>query len=179
MEKNTYKSDLQKKGDVGEVGNYRSICTPPALYKLFSTLIHTTESIPDLTVCNGRTREGFDVRTKRWIILRTYKLLDQKCHEWRIKMWVATVDLHESLRHDKVTKSQWNALGQCGIEPRYISFLRGGKTRNRERQSSRTAKSDVFEMKEENEAGRPIVQFALQHSTPSGTERRRYRLAID
>ena len=40
MEKNTYKSDLQEKGNVEEVGNHRPICTLPALYKLFSAIIH-------------------------------------------------------------------------------------------------------------------------------------------
>ena len=36
------KSDLQKRGNVEEVGNYRPICTLPALDKLFSTTIHNS-----------------------------------------------------------------------------------------------------------------------------------------
>ena len=39
IENNTYKSDLQK-GHVEEVGNYSPICTQPALYKRFSTVIY-------------------------------------------------------------------------------------------------------------------------------------------
>ena len=31
---------IYKKGDVEGAGNYRPICTPPALYKLFSTLLY-------------------------------------------------------------------------------------------------------------------------------------------
>ena len=39
--------------------------------------------------------------------------------------------------------------------------------------------SDMFEIKEGNEAGRSIVQFALHHSTPNGIERRSDTLAKD
>ena len=34
------KKVIYKKGNVEEVGNYRPICTLPALYKLFSTIIY-------------------------------------------------------------------------------------------------------------------------------------------
>ena len=32
---------LRKKGDVENVGNYRPICSLPALYKLFTTILHS------------------------------------------------------------------------------------------------------------------------------------------
>ena len=40
MATKTNHSDLQKKGDVEDASNYRPICTSPALYKLFSTLLY-------------------------------------------------------------------------------------------------------------------------------------------
>ena len=74
MEKNTYKSDLQK-GNVEKVGNYRPICTPPTLYKLFST-----------TMCNrlhsrrdqaqSEDQGGFRRSYQTLDHLATYRLLE-------------------------------------------------------------------------------------------------------
>ena len=86
-----------KKGNVEEVGNYRPICILPALHKLFST------------ITNNR--------------FATYRLLEQECQEWSIKMWVATVDFmkaFDSMCH----QSLWASLEKCGIESHYMCFLR-------------------------------------------------------
>ena len=68
---------------------------------------------------DGRDSEAHHQTTDH---LATYRLTEQKCHEWRIKMWTATVDstkAFDSISH----KSIWNALKSCGIEHDYICFL--------------------------------------------------------
>ena len=72
-------------------------------------------------------------------------------------------------------KSFWKAFEQCGIEPPYTSLLRRLKTEQKAAVFT-DRESDVRD-NEENVAGRPIVQFALQ--SPSGTKRRRDTLAKD
>ena len=55
--------------------------------------------------------------------LATYRLIEQKCQEWGIKMWTATVDFtkaFDSISH----KSIWDALKSCNIDHEYVSLLR-------------------------------------------------------
>ena len=55
--------------------------------------------------------------------LATYRLIDQKCHEWGIKMWTATVDFTKAF--DSIThKSIWDAFKSCNIDHDYISLLK-------------------------------------------------------
>ena len=49
----------------------------------------------------------------------TYRMIEQKCHEWCIKMWMAT-KAFDSITH----KSIWQALNSCGINQEYISLLK-------------------------------------------------------
>ena len=64
---------------------------------------------------------GFRKSYKTTDHLATYRLIEQKCHEWGIKMWTATVDFtkFDSISH----KSIWDALKSCNIDHDYISFL--------------------------------------------------------
>ena len=85
-----------------EVGNYRPICTLPTLYKLFSTTYNRLFTRLDQAQAFGRSYQKLDHLT-------TYRLLEQKCREWGIKMWVARVDFmkaFDSISH----KSLWNAF---------------------------------------------------------------------
>ena len=55
--------------------------------------------------------------------LATYRMIEQKCHEWGIKMWTATVDFtkaFDSISH----KAIWEALKSCNVDHEYISLLR-------------------------------------------------------
>ena len=53
----------------------------------------------------------------------TYRMTEQKCHEWSIKMWIATIDFTSAF--DSIThKSIWKTLESCCIDHDYISFLK-------------------------------------------------------
>ena len=55
--------------------------------------------------------------------LATYRMVEQKCHEWSIKMWIATIDFMKAF--DFIThKSIWKTLKSCGIKHDYISILK-------------------------------------------------------
>ena len=55
--------------------------------------------------------------------LTTYRMMEQICQEWGIKMWTATVDFTKAF--DSIThKSIWEALKSCNVDHEYVSLLR-------------------------------------------------------
>ena len=96
---------IHKKGDVEAVGNYRPICSLSALYKLFTTILYST-LYPRLDQKQAEDQAGFRSSHQTTDHLATYRMIDQKCHEWGIKMWVATIDFMKAF--DSIThKSIW------------------------------------------------------------------------
>ena len=83
--------------------------------------------------------------------LAMYRMIDQRCHEWGIKMWAAAIDFmmaFDSIIH----KSTWDALKSCGIEHEYIHFLR--KLYKDQKATVLTdEKSDMFEIKKGTKQG--------------------------
>ena len=58
---------IHKKGDVEDVGNYRPICSLPALYTLFTTVL-CSRRYPRLIKFNLKIRQGSDAHIRQWII---------------------------------------------------------------------------------------------------------------
>ena len=87
---------IHKKGDVENVSNYRPICSLPALYKLFSIILYG-RIYPALDQKQAEDQAGFRKSCQTTDHLATYRMIEQKCHEWGIKMWTATVDFTEVL----------------------------------------------------------------------------------
>ena len=55
--------------------------------------------------------------------LATYRMLEQKCQEWGIKMWTATVDFmkaFDSISHNSI----WEALLSCNVDHGYVCLLK-------------------------------------------------------
>ena len=72
---------IHKKGDVENVSNYRPICSLPALYKLFATILHG-RLYPVLDQKQAEDQAGFRKSYQTTDHLATYGLVQQKCHEW-------------------------------------------------------------------------------------------------
>ena len=105
---------IHKKGGVENVGNYRPICSLPALYELFSTILYR-RLYPRLDQKQAEYQAGFRSSYQTTDHFVTYRMVEQKCHEWGIKMWTATVGFTMAL--DSIShKSIWKALKSCGIE---------------------------------------------------------------
>ena len=81
-------------------------------------------------------------------------MIEQKCHEWGIKMWTAAIDF--TMAFDSIThKSIWNALKSCGIEHDYISLLK--KSYRDQKASVLTdEESNMFEIKKGTKEGDPL-----------------------
>ena len=154
--------------NVEEVGNYRPICTLPALHNLFTTTKKKHRLYSRLDQTQSEYQGGFRRSDQTLDHLATYGLLEQKCWEWSIEMWVAAVHFmkaFDSTRHH----SFWRALEKCGIESRYISFLKRLHAAQKGTFST-DREIDVFELKEWTK-GRFFVQFTLRHGAPNATER--------
>ena len=99
---------IHKKGDVENVSNYTPICSLPALYKLFSTILYG-RLYPALDQKQAEDQAGFRKSCQATDHLATHRLIEHKCHEREIKMWTATVDFTKAF--DSIThKSIWDAL---------------------------------------------------------------------
>ena len=72
---------IHKKGDVEDVSNYRPICSLPATYKLFSTILYG-RLYPMLDQKQAEDQAGFRNSYQTTDHLATYRLVEQKCQEW-------------------------------------------------------------------------------------------------
>ena len=89
----------------------------------------------------------------------SYRMIEQKCHERRIKMWTATIDFTKAF--DSITrKSIWKALKSCGIEHDCISLL---KKICRDQMASvlTDEESNMFEIKKGTNQGDPLSSLLL------------------
>ena len=86
--------------------------------------------------------------------LATYRLIEQKCHEWGIKMWTATVDFtkaFDSISHNSI----WEALKSCNVDHEYVSFLR--KIYRDQKASVQTdGESEIFDIQKGSKQGDPM-----------------------
>ena len=144
---------IYKKGDVENVSNYRPICSLPALYKLFSTILYG-RSYPMLDQKQAEDQAGFRKTYQTRDHLATYRLIEQKCHEWGIKMWTATVDftkVFDSISHNSI----WDALKSCNVDHEYVSLLR--KIYKDKKASAHTdEESKIFDIQEGSKQGDPM-----------------------
>ena len=96
-----------KKGEVEEAGNYRPMCALPALYNLFSKLL-SNRLYSRLDRGQPADQGGFRRSFQTLDHLAAYKLSEQRCREWRIKMSIANVDFakaSDTMKH----KARWTA----------------------------------------------------------------------
>ena len=142
------------------VSNYRPICLLPALYKLFSTILYG-RLYPVLDQKEAEDQAGFRKSYQTTDHLATYRLVEQKCHKWGIKMWTSTVDFtkaFDSTSHYSI----WEALKSCNIDHDNISLLR--KIFRDQKASVQTdEESNIFDIQKGSKQGDPL--FSLLFNT--------------
>ena len=81
-------------------------------------------------------------------------MIEQKCHEWGFKMWIATINFTKAF--DSITRTSiWKALKSCGINQEYISLLK--KFNKNQKASVQTdVESNMFEIKKGTKQGDPL-----------------------
>ena len=163
---------IHKEGDVENVGNYRPICSLPALYKLFSTILYG-RLYPRLDQKQAEDQAGFRSSYQTTDHLATYRMIEQKWHQWRIKMWTATIDFTKAFI-SITQKSVWEALESCGIDHDYISLLK--KIYRDQTASVQTdEESNMFEIRKGTKQGDPLssllFNMVLQNSLKDDIQR--------
>ena len=140
-------------GDVENVSNYRPICSLPAMYKLFSTILYG-RLYPMLDQNQAEDQAGFRKTYQTTDHLATYRMIEQKCQEWGIKMWTATVDFtkaFDSISHNSI----WEALKSCNVDHEYVSLLR--KIYKDQKASVQTdEESESFDIQKGSKQGDPM-----------------------
>ena len=100
-------------------------------------------------------------------------MIEQKCNEWCIKMWIATIDFTKAF--DSIThKSIRKALNSFGINHEYISPLK--KMYKDQKASVQTyVESNMFEIKKGTKQGDSLSSLlfntVLQNSLKEVTQR--------
>ena len=168
---------IYKKGDVEDVSNYRPICSLPAMYKLFSTILYG-RLYPMLDQNQAEDQAGFRKTYQTTDHLATYRMVEQKCQEWGIKMWTATVDFtkaFDSISHNSI----WEALLSCNVDHGYVSLLR--KIYKDQKASVQTdEESESFDVQKGSKQGDPmssllfntVLQYSFKRNTTMAKDER-------
>ncbi|KAJ2941256.1 hypothetical protein O0L34_g3453 [Tuta absoluta] len=113
---------LHKKGDKGDIGNYRPISLMSNVYKVFSKIILSRISG---TLDDNQPREQAGFRSNFSTIdhIHVLRQVLQKYNEYNKKYYLAFVDFNkafDSLEHDYI----WDALKRQGVQEKYICLLK-------------------------------------------------------
>ena len=104
-----------------------------------------------------------------------YRMLEQRCREWRKLLYISTVNSKKAfdrIRH----QSLWASLAHFGIEMPYIDLLKRLYAEQRGTVMP-DKESDPFEMKKRHEAGRSPVQLTVQYGAAIRIGRRPQKMA--
>ena len=137
---------------------------------------NTEDCIADSTKNKRKTRQDSEAHTRHQTTehFATYRMIEQKCHEWGIKMWTATIDFTKAF--DSIThKPIWKSLKSCDIKHAYISLLK--KIYRDQKASVQTdEESKMFEIKKGTKQGDPLSSLLfktiLQNSLKDDIPRR-------
>ena len=113
---------LFKKGDRTSMDNYRPIAIISILLKLFSRVLAARLSVylePQQSVDQAGFRKGFGCDDNLFALTA----LVEAMLEWRVDLWLATVDFRKAF--DSVYQSAiWRALAEQGVPAQYISLVK-------------------------------------------------------
>ena len=112
---------IHKKGDREDAGNYRPVCGLPILYKLFATVLYARLA-PGLHRIQLPDQAGFRPNHRCEDHLMMYRVLEQRCREWGVPLYISTIDFtkaFDSIKHSAL----WKSLRFYGVKPAYVRLL--------------------------------------------------------
>ena len=158
---------IYKKGDREDAGSYRPICSLPVLYKLFATVLYARLA-PSLHKIQTSDQGGFRPNHRTDDHLMVYRVLEQRCREWGVPLYISTV--HFTKAFDRIKHSAlWCSLHHYGVEPAYVRLLQ--RLYSQQEGTVLTDKeSDVFPIKRGTKERDPlssllfntVLQFSLE-----------------
>ena len=163
---------IHKKGDREDAGNYRPICGLPILYKLFATVLYARLA-PELHKVQPPDQAGSRPNHRCEDHLMVYRVLEQRCREWNIPLYISTIDFtkaFDSIKHSAI----WKSLRHYGVKPAYVKLLQ--RLYSQQEGTVLTDKeSDVFSIKRGTKQGDPLSSLlfntVLQYSLREDLDR--------
>ena len=97
-----------------------------------------------------------------------YKLLEQRCREWDVRLYISTIDFTKAFDRTR-HRALWTSLEHCGIGPAYVELLKR-LCSQQEGTDMTDRESAVFSIKRGTKQGDPVssslfntvLQFALK-----------------
>ena len=158
---------IYKKGDRENAGNKRPICSLPVLYKLCATVLYARLAA-SLHKIQTPDQGGFRPNHRTDDHLMVYRVLEQRCRDWGVPLYISTIDCTKAF--DRIKHSAlWSSLQFYGIEPAYVRLLQ--RLYSQQEGTVLTDKeSDAFPIKRGTKQGDPlssllyntVLQFSLE-----------------
>ena len=144
---------IYKKRDREEAGNYRPISILPVIYKLFATVLYA-RLVPSLHKIQLPDQRGFQPNHRTDDHLMVYRVLEQRCREWGVPLYISTIDFTKAF--DRIKHSAlWSSLQFYGIKPASVRLLQ--RLYSQQAGTVLTDKqSDVFPIKRGTKQGDPL-----------------------
>ena len=174
---------IHKKGDREDPGNYRPICGLPILFKLFATVLYARLA-PSLHKIQPPDQAGFRPNHRCEDHLTVYRILEQRCREWGVPLFISTIDFtkaFDSIKHSVY----WKSLRFYGIKPAYVKLLQR-LYRHQEGTVLTDKEIDVFPIKKGTKQGDPlssllfntVLQYSLENNLTKWQENKKgFRLS--
>ena len=113
---------LHKKGDKGDIGNYRPISLMSNIYKIFSKII-LKRITNTLDLNQPKEQAGFRSKFSTIDHIHTLRQLLQKYREYNKTYYIGFVDFNkafDTLKHEYI----WDALKMQGVQEKYIRIIK-------------------------------------------------------
>ena len=169
---------IYKKGDREDAGNYRPICGLPILYKLFATVL-CARLAPGLHRIQPPDQAGFRPNHRCDDHLMVYRVLEQRCREWGVPLYISTIDFTKAF--DRIKHSAlWRSLQFYGVKPASVRLLQ--RLYSQQEGTVLTDKeSDAFPIKRGTKQGDPlssllintVLQYSLENDLKRWQEKRK------
>ena len=121
---------INKKGDREDAGNLRPICSLPVLYKLFATVLYARLA-HSLRKIQPPDQAGFRPNHRCDDHLIVYRILEQRCREWGVPLYISTIDFTKAFDRREATATALQPSGRYGFDgqrERRISDQKGDQT---------------------------------------------------
>ena len=159
---------IYKKGDREDAGNYTPICSLPVLCKLFATVLYARLA-PSLHKIQPPDQGGFRPNHRTDDHLMVYRVLEQRCREWGVPLYISTIDFTKAF--DRIKHSAlWNSLHNYGVEPAHVRLLQ--RLYSQQEGTVLTEREWHISDQKRNEARWATVLLTLYHSVAIFSERR-------
>ena len=129
-----------------DAGNCRPICSLPVLYKLFATVLYARLA-PGLHRVQPPDQAGFRPNHRCDDHLVVYRVLEKRCREWGVPLYISTIDFttaFDRIKHLAI----WSSLQFYGIKQHTWDYCNGSKTSKKE-QFWQTKRATHFPSNEE------------------------------